>query len=145
MGKGCPRSSERETCRTTFDRSHVSVQCRHRSRRTPWSRISAHAIYFRYQRRNAAHPIPSGLEPSRLGARPANPAAIAACERFKMIQLKRKQRAPSSVLGLSLDGSRLEGVVLLRTNGSVVEQKSFFASLSLDPLTNDPELVGREI
>jgi len=31
-----------------------------------------------------------------------------------MIQLKRKQRAPSSVLGLSLDGSRLEGVVLRR-------------------------------
>src|SRR2546426_9642508 len=62
-----------------------------------------------------------------------------------MIQLTKKQRLPSSLLGLSLDGSRLEGVVLRRTNGSVVEQKSLFASLSLDPLTNDPELVGREI
>jgi len=62
-----------------------------------------------------------------------------------MIQLKRKQRPPSSLLGLSLDGSQLEGVVLRRTNGSVAEQKTLFASLSLDPLTNDPELVGREI
>src|SRR5438874_2611263 len=62
-----------------------------------------------------------------------------------MIQLTKKQRPPSALLGLSLDGSRLEGVVLRRTNGSVVEQKTLFASLSLDPLTNDPELVGREI
>src|SRR3989440_10160432 len=62
-----------------------------------------------------------------------------------MIQLRKKQRTPSALLGLSLDGSRLEGVVLRRTNGSVVEQKTLFASLSLDPLTNDPELVGREI
>ena len=62
-----------------------------------------------------------------------------------MIQLTKKQRTPSALLGLSLDGSRLEAVVLRRTNGSVVEQKTLFASLSLDPLTNDPELVGREI
>ena len=56
-----------------------------------------------------------------------------------------KNKKPSSVLGLSLDGSRLEGVLVRRTNGSVVLQKNFFASLSLDPLTNDPELVGQEI
>ncbi len=61
-----------------------------------------------------------------------------------MIKLPKKQRA-SSVLGLSLDGNRLEGVVLRRTNGSLVLQKTISASLSLDPLTNDPELVGREI
>ena len=61
-----------------------------------------------------------------------------------MIKLPKKQRA-SSVLGLSLDGNRLEGVVLRRTNGSLVVQKTISASLSLDPLTNDPELVGREI
>jgi hypothetical protein len=51
----------------------------------------------------------------------------------------------SSVLGLSLEGSRLEGVVLRRTNGSLQIQQSFSASLSLDPLTADAELVGREI
>jgi len=56
-----------------------------------------------------------------------------------------KQKHASSILGLSLDGSRLEGVALRRTNGSVVIQKTFTASLSLDPLTNDPELVGQEI
>ncbi len=61
-----------------------------------------------------------------------------------MIKLPKKQRA-SSVLGLSLDGNRLEGVVLRRANGSLVVQKTISASLSLDPLTNDPELVGREI
>ena len=49
------------------------------------------------------------------------------------------------MLGLSLDGNRLEGVVLRRTNGSVKVQKTFVVSLSLDPLTNDPELVGQEI
>src|SRR5580765_2361860 len=56
-----------------------------------------------------------------------------------------KQKHASSILGLSLDGSRLEGVVLRRTNGSVVAQKTFSVSLSLDPLTNDAELVGQEI
>jgi len=61
-----------------------------------------------------------------------------------MIKFGKKQR-PSVLLGLSLDGGRLEGLVVRRTNGSVVVQKRFFASLSLDPLTNDPELVGREI
>ena len=61
-----------------------------------------------------------------------------------MISLFKKQHA-SSVLGLSLDGSQLEGALVRRTNGSVVIQKTFFASLSLDPLTNDPELVGQEI
>jgi hypothetical protein len=61
-----------------------------------------------------------------------------------MANLLRKQNA-SSVLGLSLDGSRLEGVVVRRTNGSVVIQKALSVSLSLDPLTNDSELVGQEI
>jgi len=54
-------------------------------------------------------------------------------------------QALSSLLGLALDGSRLEGVVLRRTNGSVQLQQHFSATLSLDPLTNDPLLVGREI
>jgi hypothetical protein len=56
---------------------------------------------------------------------------------------KRSRR--TSVLGLALDGSRLEGVVLRRVNGAFQAQRPFSVSLSLDPLTNDPELVGREI
>ena len=56
-----------------------------------------------------------------------------------------KRKRGSSVLGLALDGSRLEGVVLRRTNGSAEVQQSFSATLSLDPLTDDPVLVGREI
>ncbi|MCW5552514.1 MAG: hypothetical protein KIS67_10210 [Verrucomicrobiae bacterium] len=51
----------------------------------------------------------------------------------------------SSLLGLSFDGSRLEGMQVRRTNGSVEIQKSFTASLSLDPLTAEIELAGREI
>ena len=57
----------------------------------------------------------------------------------------RKRQRLSGLLGLALDGSRLEGVVLRRTNGSVQVQQSFSVALSLDPLTNDPQLVGREI
>lgn len=56
-----------------------------------------------------------------------------------------KRKRLTSVLGLSLDGSRLEGVVLRRTNGSLHIQQTFSATLSLDPLTAAPELVGREI
>jgi len=44
-----------------------------------------------------------------------------------------------------LDGGKLEGVVLRRTNGSVQKLQSFSAALTLDPLTGAPELVGREI
>ena len=56
-----------------------------------------------------------------------------------------KSRRPNSLLGLTLEGKQLEGVVLVRSNGGVRVIRSFKASLSLDPLTNDPELVGREI
>jgi hypothetical protein len=63
-----------------------------------------------------------------------------------MIHLSQfKSRTPATLLGLALDGSRLEGVVLRRTNGSVEAQKHFSATLSLDPLTADPVLVGAEI
>src|SRR5256885_2205533 len=51
----------------------------------------------------------------------------------------------SALLGFVLDGSRLEGVVLRWTNGSLQVQQSFVVALLLDPLINDPELVGREI
>jgi hypothetical protein len=56
-----------------------------------------------------------------------------------------KRRRLTSLLGLSLDGSRLDGVVLRRTNGSLQLQKKISATLSLDPLTAAPELVAREI
>ena len=57
----------------------------------------------------------------------------------------RRQRRLTSLLGLSLDGERLEGVVLRRTNGALQRLQSFSVALSLDPLTDAPELVGREI
>jgi hypothetical protein len=60
------------------------------------------------------------------------------------MDLLKRQRL-SGVLGLALDGSRLDGVLLRRTNGALHVQQTFSVSLSLDPLTNDPELVGREI
>lgn len=57
----------------------------------------------------------------------------------------RNRQPGSTLVGLSLDGSRLDVVEVHRTNGSVEIRKSFTAALSLDPLTNAPELVGREI
>jgi hypothetical protein len=56
-----------------------------------------------------------------------------------------KRKRLASLLGLTLDGSRLEGVVLRRTNGSLQLLQSFSATLTLDPLTAAPELVAREI
>lgn len=56
-----------------------------------------------------------------------------------------KGKKLSSVLGLTLDGSRLDGVVLKRTNGSLQRLQSFTATLALDPLTAAPDLVGQEI
>ncbi|MBM3860109.1 MAG: hypothetical protein FJ395_10705 [Verrucomicrobia bacterium] len=56
-----------------------------------------------------------------------------------------KRRRLSALLGLALDGSRLDGVLLRRTNGSLQLMQSFSVTLSLDPLTADPELVAREI
>src|SRR5271154_6986898 len=57
----------------------------------------------------------------------------------------RKRKRLTSVLGLALDGSRLDGVVLRRVNGALELQQTFSAALTLDPLTAAPELVGREI
>ncbi len=64
-------------------------------------------------------------------------------EMLKLKGLRRRQLV--SLLGLTLDGSQLQGVVLRRTNGSLRVQDTFSATLSLDPLTADAELVGREI
>jgi hypothetical protein len=57
----------------------------------------------------------------------------------------RKRKRLTSLLGLTLDGGKLEGVVLRRTNGSLQLLQSFSATLTLDPLTAAPELVAREI
>jgi hypothetical protein len=57
----------------------------------------------------------------------------------------RKPKKLTSLLGLTLDGNRLEGVVLKRTNGSLTVLQSVSVQLTLDPLTAAPELVGREI
>ena len=62
-----------------------------------------------------------------------------------LIKLDFRRKHPSSLLGLALDGNLLEGVVLRRTNGALVVGPRFTATLSLDPLTNEAELVGREI
>lgn len=56
-----------------------------------------------------------------------------------------KRQSLTSVLALALDGSQLEGVALRRTNGHIEVRQSFSATLALDPLTADVELVGREI
>ena len=56
-----------------------------------------------------------------------------------------RQKKLTGLLGLALDGSRLDGVVLRRTNGSLQLLQTFSVTLSLDPLTAAPELVGREI
>jgi hypothetical protein len=56
-----------------------------------------------------------------------------------------KKKRLNSILGLALDGHKFEAVVLRRTNGSISLLKSCAATLALDPLTNDAELVGREI
>ena len=56
-----------------------------------------------------------------------------------------KRKKPSTLLGLTFDGGRIEGVVLRRVNGSLQRLQSFSVTLTLDPLTAAPELVGREI
>src|SRR5271165_5633988 len=56
-----------------------------------------------------------------------------------------KPKRAGSVLGLALDGNRLEAVVLRRSNGTLHVRQTVSAALALSPLTDDPELVGREI
>ena len=55
-----------------------------------------------------------------------------------------KQTA-QSVLGLALNGNKLEGAWVRRTNGSTEVRKVFSVTLALDALSAEPELVGREI
>ena len=56
-----------------------------------------------------------------------------------------KRKPPTTLLGLALDGNRLEGVVVQRNNGPLAVLQTFSVTLALDPLTAAPELVGREI
>ncbi len=56
-----------------------------------------------------------------------------------------KSFRPSALLGLALEGNQLEGGVLQKVNGRFRVVRTFRSALSLDPLTNDAELVGREI
>lgn len=67
-----------------------------------------------------------------------------------MIDLKQldklfRRRPGNSLLGLAFDGSHLGGVQVRRTNGAVAVKKTFNVTLSLDPLTAEVELAGREI
>jgi len=62
-----------------------------------------------------------------------------------MTRNRRKKRIPTATLGLAFNGHRLEGVLVRRSNGSLLVLKSFNATLALNPMTGDPELVGREI
>lgn len=52
---------------------------------------------------------------------------------------------PASLLGLSLDGDRLEITLARLTGGALEVQKTLSVTLTLNPLKNEPELVGREI
>ena len=61
-----------------------------------------------------------------------------------MIDLFKSKRS-ASVLGIALDGNRLEAIALRRSNGTVQVRQMISASLALSPLTDDPELAGREI
>jgi hypothetical protein len=55
------------------------------------------------------------------------------------------RRSLTSLVGIALDGHRLEAVLLRRSGDALRVQESFGASLELNLLTNDPVLVGREI
>lgn len=62
-----------------------------------------------------------------------------------MIKKFPTKRTPATVLGMALDGNRLNGAVVKRSNGSLRVQKTFSATLALNPLNSDPALVGREL
>ncbi len=55
------------------------------------------------------------------------------------------KKQPNSILGLTLGGKRLDSALLKRGRGGFRMQGSSNSELSLDPLVDDPELVGREI
>lgn len=56
-----------------------------------------------------------------------------------------RHRTPKRLLGLSLEGGQLDAAVVERVNGRLEVTRTARASLALDPLTAEPELVGREL
>jgi len=56
-----------------------------------------------------------------------------------------RRKKLTSLLALTLDGSRLSGVVVRRNGGSLQQLQTLTVTLALDPLTAAPELMGREI
>ncbi|MGP8200195.1 MAG: hypothetical protein ACLQU4_11915 [Limisphaerales bacterium] len=62
----------------------------------------------------------------------------------QLLQLLKRKR-PASILGLTLDGNRLEVVSLRRSNGSLQLRQTLAVSLALNPLTDAADLVGQEI
>src|ERR1700677_2857809 len=62
---------------------------------------------------------------------------------FKVPWLQAKP--PTILLGLALDGARLDGVVVQRTDAGLKTLQAFSVALTLDPLSAAPELAGREI
>ena len=56
-----------------------------------------------------------------------------------------KMQKATAVLSLTLDGGMLTAVEVKRSNGSVRLVKHLKAPITLDPLRDEPELVGREI
>lgn len=76
------------------------------------------------------------------GSQPDQPAALLIGGR----PLRRNRRQPGgTVLGLAFDASSIQAVLVRRTNGSVEIRNQLSVPLSLNLLTDDPALVGREI
>ena len=56
-----------------------------------------------------------------------------------------KKHLPTTILGLALDSGHLDVVIAHRSGSTAKLLRTLRIPLTLDPLTNDPELVGREI
>lgn len=56
-----------------------------------------------------------------------------------------KSRRINSLLGIAFDGNRIAVSHLKRNNGNVTVAGRFSATLSLNPLSHEPELVGQEL
>jgi len=56
-----------------------------------------------------------------------------------------RSKGHSALLGMAFEGCRMTAVLLRKTGHGVQVRETVQTTLSLDPTTNDPELVGREI
>ena len=59
--------------------------------------------------------------------------------------MKMLSKKSATILGVTLEGGVLTAVEVRRTNGSVHILKRITEQLTLDPLKDEPDLVGREI